>query len=305
MTISSTPLTATTLRQRTLGAPLALSGIGLHSGKTVHMALQPAPIDSGITFVRTDLADAQPIAAHFTGVRGAQMASNLVNDKNQRVGTVEHLMSALAALGIDNLRVELDAPEIPILDGSAQNFFTAIRPAIVEQSAAKKFIEIIQPVEVRDGDKIARLIPYDGFALDFTIDFAHPAFCAEHATYRFEFTTDNFAKQIAPARTFGFLKDIEALQRQNLTLGGSMDNAIVLDDSRVLNPEGLRFANEFVRHKILDAIGDLYLAGHQILGEFYAYKSGHSLNNRLLQAVFANTANWQIVTKDVKDSQRF
>ena len=294
------PLTATTIRQRTVHAPLTLSGIGLHSGKTVHMTLRPAPIDSGIAFVRTDLAEAMPIAAHFSAVRGAQMASNLVNHQNQRVSTVEHLMSTLAALGIDNLRIELDAPEIPILDGSAQNFLTALAPSVTEQAAAKQFIQIVHPVEVRDGDKIARLTPHDGFVVDFTIDFAHPVFRTEHATYRFELTADNFAKQIAPARTFGFLKDIEALQRQNLTLGGSMDNAIVLDDNGILNPEGLRFANEFVRHKILDAIGDLYLAGHQILGEFYAYKSGHSLNNQLLHAVFSDRANWQIVTKDVK-----
>lgn len=291
-------------QQRTIKDTISFDGIGLHSGKTVTMTFLPAPIDSGIVFIRSDLPDSAPILARFDKINDTLMSSNLTNDQNQRVGTVEHLLSALACMGIDNLIVHVSAPEIPIMDGSAMNFIEQLEKiGIVEQQADKKFIEILRPVEVIQDDKIARFTPYDGFSLEFDIDFNHPAFLPEHDHVFVEFSQQNFKEQIAKARTFGFLKDIEYLKSKNLGLGGSMQNAIVVGDNGVLNPEGLRFEDEFVRHKVLDAVGDLYLAGHQILGAFYGYKSGHHLNNLLLKAVFADPANFKIVTKCFKENQ--
>lgn len=287
-----------TMQQRTITKATRLTGIGLHSGQPVSLNFLPADIDSGIVFYRRDLPNPQPIAADFRLVNDTQMSSNLTNQAGQRIGTVEHLLSAIAALGIDNLMIEVSAGEIPIMDGSAAVFLHALRQAgITEQSAAKKFIKILRPVEVTLEDKIARFTPADGFSLAFDIEFNHPAILAEHSHVAIDFNSKNFVEQLAQARTFGFLKDIEYLKQRNLGLGGSMDNAIVLDDEKVLNPEGLRFADEFVRHKVLDAVGDLYLAGHQILANFYAKKSGHMLNNKLLHAVFEDKANYQIVTK--------
>lgn len=287
-----------TLKQRTIKTPISLEGIGLHSGKLVQIRFLPADIDTGVVFLRSDLPNPQPILARYDQITDTVMSSNLTNTDNQRIGTVEHLMSAIACLGIDNLVVEVSAPEIPIMDGSAMVFIETLEKAgLVTQSADKKFIQILRPVTVRHDDKIARFTPYDGFSLAFTIDFNHPAFAKEHDTFEIDFNRANFTEQIAKARTFGFLKDIEYLKSQNLGLGGSMDNAIVVDDEKVLNPDGLRFDNEFVRHKILDAVGDLYLAGHQILGAFYGYKSGHMLNNNLLKAVFSDPNNFKIVTK--------
>lgn len=286
------------MQQRTIQQPITFDGIGLHSGKTVTMRLLPADIDTGINFYRTDLENYQsnPIKAHYDIVNDTMMSSNLVNSVGHRIGTVEHLMSAIAGLGIDNLAVEVSAGEIPIMDGSAINFVEKLRQAgIQNQMADKKFIQILRPVEVTDGDKIARFTPYNGFSIDFQIIFDHPAI--EQQIAKFDFHQSTFIEQISQARTFGFMKDIEYLKSRNLALGGSMDNAIVFDDKQVLNPEGLRFTNELVRHKILDAIGDLYLAGYQILGAFYGYKSGHQLNNQLLRAIFADENNYKIVTK--------
>lgn len=283
--------------QRTIAAPVRLSGIGLHSGKLVQLVFSPAPSDTGIVFYRSDLADAQPIASNYRAIKDTTLSSNLVNEAGQRVGTVEHLMSAIAALGIDNLRIDISAPETPIMDGSALPFIEALQSAgISEQPGIKRFVKILRPVEVKQGDKWAKLEPAKGFSIDFKIDFDHPAIPSQHQQVTLDFGKRNFIEQIARARTFGFLKDIEYLKTQNLGLGGSMDNAIVLDDKTVLNPDGLRFADEFTRHKILDAVGDLYLAGHQIIGAFSAFKSGHALNNQLLHQVFSDSKNFEIVT---------
>lgn len=286
------------MQQRTIQQPITLDGIGLHSGKAVQMRFSPAPINHGITFLRSDIADARPIPAIYHAVTDTMMSSNLTNALGQRIGTVEHLMSAIAALAIDNLQIDVSAPEIPIMDGSAIQFIDVLqRAGITEQSAARQYIKVLRPVEVRVDDKVAGFRPYDGFMLDFQIEFNHPAFDASHEQFKLDFNEGSFIEHIARARTFGFLKDIEHLKSQNLGLGGSMNNAIVLDDNKVLNPEGLRYDDEFVRHKVLDAVGDLYLAGHQILGEFYAYKSGHALNNKLLKALFADENNYKVVTK--------
>lgn len=286
------------MQQRTIQQPITLDGIGLHSGKAVQMRFSPASINHGITFLRSDIADARPIPAIYHAVTDTMMSSNLTNALGQRIGTVEHLMSAIAALAIDNLQIAVSAPEIPIMDGSAIQFIDVLqRAGITEQSAARQYIKVLRPVEVRVDDKVAGFRPYDGFMLDFQIEFNHPAFDASHEQFKLDFNEGSFIEHIARARTFGFLKDIEHLKSQNLGLGGSMNNAIVLDDNKVLNPEGLRYDDEFVRHKVLDAVGDLYLAGHQILGEFYAYKSGHALNNKLLKALFADENNYKVVTK--------
>lgn len=289
--------TGNPMQQWTIAQSTTLTGIGLHSGQPVALNFLPAPVNHGIVFFRNDLLDPQPIIANYRFVTDTQMSSNISNHAGQRIGTVEHLLSAIAAMGIDNLIVEVNAGEIPIMDGSAMQFVTALHEAgICQQNANKQFIRIVKPVKVTHEDKIAQFTPYQGFSLEFDIEFDHPAILAEHSHVEFDFNRKNFVEQIATARTFGFVKDIEYLKRQNLGMGGSMDNAIVLDEQQVLNPEGLRFADEFVRHKILDAVGDLYLAGHQILAKFYAKKSGHMLNNKLLQAVFADSTNYEIVT---------
>lgn len=285
------------MQQCTIAQPIRVTGIGLHSGKPVTLQFLPAPINTGVFFIRQDIADSMPIFAHYQSVNNTQMSSNLVNEQGQNVGTVEHVMSAICALGIDNLQVNVDSTEMPIMDGSALPFIELLQAAgRLLQPAPKKFIQILRPVEVRHADKLARLTPCEGFTLTFDIEFDHPAFLAKHNHFEHQFGSQNFVDEIAGARTFGFLKDIEYLKSQNLGLGGSMDNALVLDDTKVLNPQGLRFEDEFVRHKILDAIGDLYLAGHQILGNFYGYKSGHMLNNNLLKAVFSDETAYRIVT---------
>lgn len=285
------------MQQRTIAKTVSLTGVGLHSGKPVTLTFLPALADSGIVFYRSDMPNPMPISADFRVVKDTQMSSNLSNEQGHRIGTVEHLMSALAALGIDNLAIEVSAAEIPIMDGSALPFIDALRAGgIVQLSRQKKFIEILRPITVSHEDKIARFTPYQGFALAFDIEFDHPAFLPEHNHITLEFSTKNFINEISQARTFGFQKDIEYLKQHNLGMGGSLDNAIVLDETKVLNPDGLRFADEFVRHKVLDAVGDLYLAGHQILGKFYAKKSGHMLNNRLLRAIFEDDGNYRIVT---------
>jgi UDP-3-O-[3-hydroxymyristoyl] N-acetylglucosamine deacetylase len=257
------------------------------------LVLRPAPPDTGIVFTRVDLAAPVEIKASPYAVSDTRMASCLEKD-GAKLGTIEHLMSALAGLGIDNLYVDVDAAEIPILDGSASPFVFLLQSAgIEEQQAAKKFIRIRRAVEVREGDKFARLAPYEGFRLTFSILFNHPAVDQSGTKVTMDFADDSYIRDIARARTFGFTQDVEALRAQGLALGGSLENAIVMDEYRVLNAEGLRVNDEFVRHKVLDAIGDLYLAGHPLLGAFTAHKSGHALNNRLLREILADTTAWE------------
>ncbi|OOR89481.1 UDP-3-O-[3-hydroxymyristoyl] N-acetylglucosamine deacetylase [Moraxella caviae] len=283
-------------KQRTIAQAITATGIGLHSGKKVTLTLLPAECDTGIVFERVDL-DGASVAVHPEQIHDTMMSSNLVQGE-ARIGTIEHLMSAIAAFGIDNLRVQVDAAEIPIMDGSAAPFlFLLSEVGVVEQSAAKKFIKILKPVRVEDGDKWAQLMPYDGgFLMDFEIDFSHAAIAATDQKTTLDFNTANFAREVGQARTFGFLKDLEYLRQHNLALGGSLDNAVVLSEDAIVNEGGLRYPNEFVRHKMLDAVGDLFVIGHALLGKFSAYKSGHAVNNQLIRAVLADPSNYEIVT---------
>jgi UDP-3-O-[3-hydroxymyristoyl] N-acetylglucosamine deacetylase len=284
------------LRQRTLKNPIRATGVGLHSGRKVYMSLLPAAPDSGIVFRRVDLNPPVDLPAKADLVSDTQLCTCLTRD-GIKVQTVEHLMSALAGLGIDNAIVELSAPEVPIMDGSAGPFVFLIQSAgIHEQNAPKRFIRIKQPVQVQEGDKLARFEPHDGFKLSFAIDFQHPVFKTGMQTATVDFSTTTFVREVSRARTFGFMRDVEFMRSHNLALGGSLDNAVVLDDFRVLNQDGLRYEDEFVRHKILDAIGDLYLLGHSIIGAYSAYKSGHELNNKLLHRLLADSSAWDIVT---------
>jgi len=286
------------LKQRTLKNTIRATGVGLHTGKKVFMTLRPAVVDTGIVFRRVDLDEPVDIPAKATSVGDTQLGTTLVHN-NVRVSTVEHLLSAFAGLGIDNAYVDLSAPEVPIMDGSAGPFVFLLQSAGIEhQNAAKRFVRIKKKIRVEDGDKWAQFTPYDGFRLDFAIEFDHPIFKRHHQNGSIEFSTTSFLKEISRARTFGFMRDIEALRRQNLTLGGSMDNAIVLDEFRVLNEDGLRYEDEFVKHKMLDAIGDLYLLGHSLIGAFRGFKSGHALNNALLRALIADETAWEEVTFD-------
>ncbi len=286
------------MNQRTIRTAIAVTGTGLHSGQPVDLEFHPQPIDTGIVFERSDIAGSQPIPASAFLVQDTMMSSNLVFG-GTRVGTVEHLLSAIAGLGIDNLLVRVSASEIPIMDGSAAPFIDLLLQAgFSEQEELKKFLRITRPVKVRVEDKWAELRPYEGFELNFEIDFDHPAIDKDFQHAQLKFSTPNFINQLSPARTFGFLRDIEALRQNNLALGGSMDNAIVIDDEHVLNAEGLRFTDEFVRHKMLDAVGDLYLIGYPILGRFSAYKSGHALNNLLVREILSDESNFEIVTFD-------
>ncbi len=282
--------------QRTLKTRIGASGVGLHSGSRIAMTLLPAPPDTGIVFRRTDLSPPVEIPAHATRVGDTRLGT-VLTDGNARVSTIEHLMSAFAGLGIDNAVVEVSAAEVPIMDGSADPFVFLLQSAgVVEQDQPKRFVRILQTVEVRDGDKWARFEPYDGFRVDFEIEFDHPLMRGELTSSSMEFSSTTYLKEVARARTFGFMRDIETLRRHNLALGGTLDNAIVLDDDGILNEEGLRYRDEFVKHKILDAIGDLYLLGHGIIGAFTGYKSGHGLNNQLLRALLARADAWEMVT---------
>lgn len=284
------------LRQRTVKQSIRASGVGLHSGEKIILTLKPAPADSGIVFRRTDLDPPVDLPARALMVRDTAMATSLVQGE-VRLSTVEHLMSALAGLGIDNALIEVTAGEVPIMDGSAGPFVFLIQAAgIVEQEAPKRFARIKRRVEVRDGDKFAAFEPYDGFKLRFTIDFDHPAFHDDHKYAEVDFSTTAYVKEVSRARTFGFMRDIEYLRSKNLALGGSMENAIVVGDEGVMNVEGLRYEDEFVRHKMLDAIGDLYLLGYGILGEYQGYKSGHGLNNQLLRALLDQPDAWEVVS---------
>ncbi len=287
------------LRQRTVKAPVRTTGVGLHSGQGVELVLSPAPPDTGIVFRRTDLPEPVEIRADAQRVNDTRMASTLTaeTDPSVKVATVEHLMSALAGLGIDNLQVDVTAAEIPILDGSAGSFVFLLQSVgVVEQPAPKRFIRVRRPVEVRDGDKWARLEPYFGFKLRFSIDFGHPAIDATVQEVEVDFASDSYVAEIARARTFGFMQDVEALRAHGLAQGGSLGNAIVMDEHRVLNADGLRSHDEFVKHKILDAIGDLYLVGHPLLAAYTAHKSGHAMNNALLRALLADADAWEIAT---------
>lgn len=283
------------LQQRTLKESIRATGIGLHGGAKVYMTLRPAPANTGIVFRRIDLDTPVDVPADALNVTQTTLGTTLESD-GVKVATVEHLLSAMAGLGIDNAFVDLTAAEVPIMDGSAAPFVFLLQSAGIEElGAPKKFIRIRKPVEVRDGDKWARLTPYDGFKVNFEIDFDHPVLRKHRQTASLDFSTTSFLKEISRARTFGFLRDLETLRERDLTLGGSLDNAIVMDEYRVLNEDGLRFRDEFVRHKILDAVGDLYLLGCCLIGEFTGYKSGHYLNNCLLRAVLAEKACYEEV----------
>lgn len=285
------------IKQRTLKRIVQATGVGLHTGKKVTLTMRPAPANTGIIYRRTDLNPPVDFPADAKSVRDTMLCTCLVNEDNVRISTVEHLNAALAGLGIDNLVIEVDAAEIPIMDGSASPFvFLLLDAGIEELSSAKKFLRLKETVRVEDGDKWAELSPFNGFSLDFTIDFNHPAIDSSTQRYAMNFSAENFVRDISRARTFGFMRDIEYLQSKGLCLGGSFDCAIVVDDYRVLNEDGLRFEDEFVRHKMLDAIGDLFMCGHNIIGAFTAFKSGHALNNKLLQAVLAKESAWELVT---------
>jgi len=284
------------LKQRTLKSVVRAVGVGLHSGAKVTLLLRPAAPGSGVVFHRVDLDPPVDIPANPFSVGDTRMASCLEKD-GAKLGTVEHLMSALAGLGIDNLHVDVDAEEIPILDGSAAPFVFLLQSAgIEEQNAPKRFMRVKKPIEVKDGDKWARLTPYAGFRLEFSILFNHPAVDKSGTSVTIDFADQSYIRNIARARTFGFTQDVEAMQAQGLALGGSLENAIVMDEYRVLNAEGLRLPDEFVRHKVLDAVGDLYLVGAPLLACFSAHKSGHALNNKLLRALLADASAWEWVT---------
>jgi len=286
------------IQQRTLKNTIRATGVGLHSGDKVYITLRPAPVDHGIVFRRVDLDPVVEVPARADLVTEVTLCTGLTCE-GAKIQTVEHLMSAMAGLGIDNAIVELSSAELPIMDGSAGPFVFLLQSAgIAEQAAAKRFMRILEPVEVREGDKIARFEPYDGYKLGFTIQFDHPMIPARQSRVELDFSTAAYIKEISRARTFGFMRDLEYMRERNLGLGGSMDNAIVLDEFRVLNDDGLRYADEFVRHKILDAIGDLYLAGGPVLGAYEGYKSGHALNNKLVRALLADQNAWEWVRYD-------
>ena len=281
--------------QRTLKNSIRATGVGLHTGKKVLMTLRPAPPDTGIVFRRTDLAQAEDVLARAQNVSDTMLGTTLCRGKT-RVSTVEHLLSAFAGLGVDNAIVELSAPEVPIMDGSAGPFVFLLQSAgIEEQREPKHFIRIKKRLRVADGDKWAQFSPFDGFKVNFEIEFNHPIFKRRAQRASMDFSTTSFLKEVSRARTFGFMRDLESLRERNLALGGNLDNAVVLDDFRVLNEDGLRYEDEFVKHKILDAIGDLYLLGHSLIGEFSGHKSGHALNNRLLRELLADTTTWEKV----------
>lgn len=281
------------LRQRTLKSSVSASGVGLHTGKKVRITLRPAPVDAGIMFRRVDLANSVDLPALAKMVGETRLSSCLVKG-DVKVYTVEHLMSALGGLGIDNAYIDIDAEEVPIMDGSAAPFVLLVQQAgLAEQAAPKKFIRVLRRVEVKDGDKWARFEPYEGYRLAFSIDFNHPVIDRSTQSVAIDFGQTSYLKEISRARTFGFMQDVENLRENGLALGGGLDNAVVLDEYRVLNAEGLRFADEFIRHKLLDAVGDLYLLGRPLLGAFSAHKSGHALNNRLLRALLADATAYE------------
>lgn len=284
------------MKQRTLKESIRATGIGLHSGEKVFMNLRPAPPNTGIVFRRLDLPEPVDVPATALAVTDTMLGTTLEHN-GARIATVEHLLSAMAGLGIDNAFVDLTAAEVPIMDGSAAPFVFLLQSAgIEEQNAPKRFIRVCKPVKVVEGDKWATLVPHNGYRVNFEIDFDHPVLRKHRQTLSLDFSTTTFLKEISRARTFGFLRDLETLRARDLTLGGSLDNAIVMDDYRVLNEDGLRFRDEFVRHKVLDAVGDLYLLGKSLIGEFTGYKSGHRLNNLLLRALLEQPESYEEVS---------
>ena len=284
------------LRQRTLQESIRSTGVGLHSGNKVTMQLSPAPVDTGIVFRRTDLSPIRDIPARADQVDETDLSTSLGRGDFQ-VTTVEHLLSALCGLGIDNAFIEIDSPEVPIMDGSAGPFVYLLQTAgVQEQSAAKRFIRVTREITVSDGDKVATLRPYEGFRVTFAIDFDHPVFKEQIGHAALDISSEAFVREISRARTFGFVHEFEYMRSRGLARGGSVDNAIVVDDYRILNEGGLRYDDEFVKHKMLDAIGDLYLAGHQLLAEYEGVKSGHALNNRLVRALFEQPQCWEWAT---------
>jgi UDP-3-O-[3-hydroxymyristoyl] N-acetylglucosamine deacetylase len=288
------------LRQRTLKNVIRATGVGLHSGEKVFLTLRPAPVDAGIVFRRIDLDPVVEIPARAELVTETVLCTGLSRDAG-KVMTVEHLLSALAGLGIDNCYIDLSAPEVPIMDGSAGPFVFLLQSAgIAEQDAPKRFIRIKRPVEVRDGDKVARFEPHNGFRIGFTVEFDHPAIPASQSRAEVEFSTSSYVKEVSRARTFGFMRDLEFMRERNLGLGGSMDNAIVLDEFRVLNDDGLRYADEFVRHKILDAVGDLALVGFPVIGHLVAHRAGHALHTEFAAKILEETDAWRLVEAPVE-----
>ncbi len=282
------------IKQRTIAEVVKSTGVGLHKGEKVEMVLRPASVNTGIIFRRVDLDPVVDFKVAANAVGDTQLCTCLINDDGVRLSTTEHLVAAIAALGIDNLIVELDSPELPIMDGSALPFIYLLQKGgIAEQSSAKRFIRIKEKVRVEEGDKWAEVEPYDGLHIDFEIAFDHPAINESRQRIGLDITAQSFTEEISRARTFGFMKDIEYMHANKLALGGSMDNAVVLDDFKVLNPTGLRYDDEFVKHKILDCVGDLFMTGHNLLGKVTAYKSGHDLNNKLLRKVMATESAWE------------
>jgi UDP-3-O-[3-hydroxymyristoyl] N-acetylglucosamine deacetylase len=284
------------IRQRTLKNVIRATGVGLHTGKKVFLTLRPAAVNTGIIFRRVDVTPAVEIKAKPENVGDTNLSTTLVKD-NVRISTVEHLLSALAGFGIDNAYIDLSADEVPIMDGSAGPFVFLVQSSgVEEQSETKRFLRIKKKVKVEDGDKWAMFEPFNGFKVGFSIEFDHPAFNEKNCRAEIDFSTTSFVKEVSRARTFGFMRDVELLRENNLALGGSLDNAVVVDDYRVLNEDGLRYEDECVKHKILDAIGDLYLLGHSLIGSFQGYKSGHELNNHLLKKLLATEDAWELVS---------
>lgn len=291
------------VKQRTLKNIIRATGVGVHTGEKVYLTLRPAPVNTGIVFVRADLDPVVEIPARSEFIGDTSLCTCLIKD-GVRIATVEHLLSALAGLGIDNLYVEVSAPELPIMDGSSSPFVFLIQSAgIIEQNAAKKFIRIKKRVRFKQGDKWVVMEPHDGFQVDFQIEFEHPAIAGETQQALIDFSSTSYVKEIARARTFGFLSDYEYIRKQNLALGASLDNAVVLDEYKILNQDGLRYKDEFVKHKILDVIGDLYLMGHSVIGRFKGFKSGHMMNSKLLEKIMADESAFEVVTFE-KDAEK-
>lgn len=289
------------IKQRTPRKVIEATGVGLHSGEKVYLTLRPAPVNTGIIFRRTDLNPVVEIPASYEYVGDTTLCTSLQHN-GVKIGTVEHLLSALAGLGIDNAYVDINAPELPIMDGSAAPFVFLLQSAgIRQQNAPKRFIRILKPICVEDNGKYVKFLPYNGYKVSFTIDFDHPVFSDKPQSATFDFATCSYVKEVCRARTFGFLSDYEKLREVDLAKGGSLDNAVVVDDYRVLNDDGLRFHDEFVKHKVLDAIGDLYLLGASLIGAFEGYKSGHELNNKLLRALYAQRNAWEYTYFDAEE----
>ncbi|MCK5498415.1 MAG: UDP-3-O-acyl-N-acetylglucosamine deacetylase [Gammaproteobacteria bacterium] len=284
------------IKQRTLKNVIRATGVGLHTGKKIFLTLRPAPANAGIIFRRVDLDDPVEIEAKSDNVGDTMLSTSLVNG-DVKISTVEHLLSALAGFGIDNAYIDLSSDEVPIMDGSAGPFVFLIQSAgVEEQNAPKQFMRIKEKIRVEDGDKWAMFEPFEGFKVGFTIEFDHPMFHDGNCNAEIDFSTTSYVKEVSRARTFGFMREVELLRQNNLALGGSLDNAVVVDDYRILNEDGLRYEDECVKHKILDAIGDLYLLGHSLIGSFTGFKSGHELNNKLLRELLAKESAWELVS---------